>query len=862
MQLGHSNCRTTQSRFNLAPSDLAFSKPDASDFQSGLTSIHSSVTAALFFFALLLPAASSLSADDLKPKEKQFFETKIRPVLVKHCYNCHSSKSGKTKGGFALDSRESLRAGGDSGHGVVPGDLDASLIVSAMKYESFEMPPKKQLPAKVIKDFERWVKMGAPDPRNGKSIVKNKSSIDFDTGRKFWAFQKPKKPSPPNVSDASWPISDLDHFVLSRIENKKLQPVKPASESELLRRDFINLIGLPPTERQIDDYVSGTSPNKRERLIDQLLDSPQFGERWGRHWLDIARFAESNGRERNFLFPHAWRYRDYVIDSFNADKPYDRFITEQLAGDLIEPNSGQPKNEPKVGTGFLAVGPKQLNEGNREVFAMDLIDEQIDVVSRSTMALTVSCARCHDHKFDPVSTEDYYALAGIFRSTETLFGRGGNGSRQATALMNVGDNPELDKKAAKDHASKISDLATKTKSLDKQVKAKQKQVNQNKSNPEKFKVLTAELAKIRRRQTVTRQQLKQLRQSGPDGGEVAMGAKDGKCVNCNVLIRGEVKGKGPIVERGFLTVLSSGSRDQVSDLTKSGRLELANWITSPENPLTARVAVNRIWLHLFGAGIVRTVDNFGESGERPTHPELLDYLANRLIDNGWSFKKTIREVMLSKTYQMSSTFNSTNYQVDPDNRLLWRMNSRRIDAEVMRDAMRWAAGDLNLERPEASIVAKYKETQGVGRGVTEATFDIEFPHRSVYLPVVRNAVPEPLRVFDFAEPSILVGDRQVTTVPTQALFMMNSKFVIDSSKIFARRLDVPGKTTADQIRSAYKVVYSRPPSQDELTRAIQFVEKTAQKIAEQKIEAEEVNQLAMAAFCQALFASSEFRFLN
>ncbi len=816
----------------------------------------------MLIVAIFPSSRSLLIADELKANEKQFFEAKIRPVLVKQCYGCHSSKSGKTKGGLALDTRDGLRTGGDSGHGVVAGDLDSSLIISAMKYESFEMPPKRQLPPKVIQDFERWVKMGAPDPRNGTSIVQNKSSIDFEAGRQFWAFQKPKKHALPEVTNSSWPKSDIDHFVLSKLESKNLDPVKPASEDELLRRDFINLIGLPPTEQQVNDYVSDPSPNKRERLIDQLLDSPQFGERWGRHWLDVARFAESNGRERNFLFPHAWRYRNYVIDSFNADKPYDRFITEQLAGDLIEPKPDQPNNEPKVGTGFLAVGPKQLNEGNREIFAMDLIDEQIDVVSRSTMALTVSCARCHDHKFDPVSTEDYYAMAGIFRSTETLFGRGGNGSRQATALMNIGDNPELDKKAAKEHESKIADLAAKAKSLDKQVKAKQKQVNKNKSAPEKFKVLNAELAKIRRRQTVTRQQLKQLRQSGPDGGEVAMGVKDGKCVNCNVLIRGEVKGKGPIVERGFLTVLSEKSRAQVSDLSKSGRLELANWIASTENPLTARVAVNRIWLHLFGAGIVRTVDNFGESGERPTHPELLDFLANRLVDHGWSFKKTIREIMLSKTYQMSSHFNPKNYQVDPDNRLLWRMNSRRIDAEVMRDAMRLAAGDLNLERPEASIVAKYKETQGVGRGVTEATFDIEFPHRSVYLPVVRNAVPEPLRVFDFAEPSILVGDRQVTTVPTQALFMMNSRFVIESAKIFARRLEAPGKTMADQIRSAYTVVYSRQPSKDELARAMTFVEKTAQKLAEDNEETEEVNQIALAAFCQALFASSEFRFLN
>ena len=811
----------------------------------------------IWLVAICPSSGAFLFADELKANEKQFFEAKIRPVLVKQCYGCHSSQSGKTKGGFALDTRDGLRAGGDSGHGVVAGDLDGSLIISALKYEAFEMPPKRQLSPKIIKDFERWVKMGAPDPRDGKSIVKNKSSIDFDTQRQFWAFQKPKQPSPPEVKNSSWPKSDLDHFVLSNLENKNLRPVKQASENELLRRDFINLIGLPPTEKQVNDYLSDASTNKREQLIDKLLDSPQFGERWGRHWLDVARFAESNGRERNFLFPHAWRYRNYVIDSFNADKAYDRFITEQLAGDLIEPNSDQPKNEPKIGTGFLAVGPKQLNEGNREVFAMDLIDEQIDVVSRSMMAITVSCARCHDHKFDPISTEDYYALAGIFRSTQTLFGRGGGGSRQATALMNIGENPDRDKNALEEHQKKLAELNAQLKSLDKQVKGKQKRAQKNKSNQ-----LSAELAKLRRRQTVTRQQLKQLRQTGPLGGEVAMGATDGKCVNCNVLIRGEVRGKGPIVKRGFLTVLSDGNRNQVEDVTKSGRLELASWITSTDNPLTARVAVNRIWLHLFGAGIVRTVDNFGESGERPTHPELLDYLANRLINNGWSFKKTIREIMLSQTYQLSSNYDLKNYQNDPDNRLLWRMNSRRMDAEVMRDATRLASGNLNLERPKASIVAKYKGTQGIGRGVTEATFNVESPHRSVYLPVVRNAVPEPLRVFDFAEPSILIGDRQVTTVPTQALFMMNSKFIIENSKLFAQRLTKPGLTPTDQIRSAYMTVFSRPPSNNELTRAITFIEKTSKKFVDRKADSDEGKHLALAAFCQALFASSEFRFLN
>jgi hypothetical protein len=333
-------------------------------------------------------------------------------------------------------------------------------------------------------------------------------------------------------------------------------------------------------------------------------------------------------------------------------------------------------------------------------------------------------------------------------------------------------------------------------------------------------------------------------------------------VDCNVLIRGEVSARGSRVPRGFLTVLGQQERPAVADREASGRLELANWIVSPDNPLTARVTVNRIWRHLFGEGLVRTVDNFGETGEKPSHPELLDYLAIRLVENGWSFKKTIREIMLSETYQLSGDYRQANYEVDPDNRLLWRMNARRLDAEVLRDSILLAAGELDLTPPEASVVAKYKSTQGIGRGVTEETFDIHFPKRSVYLPVVRNAVPEPLRVFDFAEPSILVGDRQVTTVPTQALFMMNSEFVMQRARNLARELVQPGQEIEKQIATAYWKVLTRGPAQGEIKRARDYLESTRQKILNKDSKQNEAEILAMTAFCQALFASGEFRVLH
>lgn len=832
----------------------------------------------LFKFLLVLILATStgshaLNGDDLSPKQAKFFETKIRPILVKHCYQCHSAATGKTKGMLALDTREAIRAGGESGHGVVPGDVEASLIVSAMRHESFEMPPNKELPGSVIRDFEIWIKMGAPDPRDGEAVVKNKSQIDFQEGKSFWAFQKPKKVSPPQVDNAEWAKTDIDRFVMHKLEAAGLKPVERASELQLLRRDYINLLGIPPTESQLQDYLADQSENKRAKLIDKLMESPQFGERWGRHWLDVARFAESNGRERNFLFPHAWRYRDYVIRSFNADKPFDRFVQEQLAGDLLEPTDGQDPLDPKIATGFLAIGPKLLNERNREVFAMDLVDEQMDVVCRSTMALTVTCARCHDHKFDPVSTEDYYALAGIFRSTNTLFGRGGNGSRQATGLISLAEDDDEQAKVEKEHKEKLDQLTNQIKNINNQLKnSTRKKAGKNKRKKGKSQKGKGQevgqaptpqaTAKLRRRLKTLQQQLKNLRQNGPVSNNVAMGASEGKPVDCNVLIRGEVTAKGAKVSRGFLTVLGETNRNPIQDTDKSGRLELANWITSPENPLTARVTVNRIWRHLFGSGLVRTVDNFGESGERPTHPELLDYLANRLVANQWSFKKTIREIMLSETYQLGNAFSKTNYEVDPDNRNYWRMNSRRMDAEALRDSLMLAAGTLDLNPPKSSIVSQYKSSQGIGRGVTEATFNVSLPHRSVYLPVVRNAVPEPLRVFDFAEPSILVGDRQITTVPTQALYMMNSEFVLEQSKKMAKRLSSPGSTMEEKVQSVYQSILSRLPDEQELERSIGFLNSARDKLLNQNRSESESKELALAAFCQALFATGEFRLLN
>ena len=371
-----------------------------------------------------LMSSTSLAAEKpATPEGIAFFEKKIRPVLVDKCYQCHSAKAEKLRGNLFLDSRDGMRKGGDLGAAVVPGNVNESLLIQAIRQteEHLKMPPKQKLPDVVIADFETWVKMGVPDPRDdGTKIVKKE--IDIEKGRQFWAFQPPKRTAPPEVKDAAWPRSDIDRFLLAALEAKHLEPVADADKHTLLRRVYHDLIGLPPTPEEVEAFVNDQSAEAFEKVVDMLLASPRYGERWGRHWLDVARYGESAGKQFNFNFPHACRYRDYVIAAFNSDKPYDRFVKEQLAGDLLPAANEKQKAEMQIATGFLAIGPKDLSERVPLQFTMDLVDEQIDVTTQAFLGLTVGCARCHDHKFDPIPTKDYYALAGIFRSTTTCYG--------------------------------------------------------------------------------------------------------------------------------------------------------------------------------------------------------------------------------------------------------------------------------------------------------------------------------------------------------------------------------------------------------------------------------------------------------
>jgi hypothetical protein len=841
----------------------------------------SSVWMAVFSVSALATAVSIQAETPAKVNESEkpskegieFFEKKIRPVLVARCYECHSAEAKKSKGGLLLDTRDGLRNGGDSGAAVVPKHPQDSLLIEAIKHEGLEMPPKNKLPDSVIADFVKWVEMGAPDPRDGKTVSVKKKEIDFDEARKYWAYQPPQAVAAPQVKNAKWAKTDIDRFVLAALEAKGLQPVHDADKGTLIRRATFDLTGLPPTPAEVAAFLADKSPDAFAKVVDRLLASQQFGERWGRHWLDVARYGESTGKERNVVYRYAWRYRDYVIDAFNADKPYDRFILEQVAGDLLPSESDAQRNEHLTATGFLALSPRGLNERNAEQYLMDTVDEQIDVTTRAILATTVGCARCHDHKFDPILSTDYYAMAGIFRSTDTYAGvkRGSRTTVDAELLQLASLGPsepsELQKEAAAEKKEEIAQLEKRIEALKGRLKgankapAKKKKKGNEAADTDEG-VTKVDAAQIKNQIRRLEQDLANL-SAVPAGGssELVMAVRDARRpADCNLLVRGEVTERGPVVPRGFVTVLKSDHDPKINETT-SGRLELAQWMASKDNPLTARVMVNRIWQHLFGNGIVETTDNFGELGEKPTHPELLDRLAIDFMNNGWSVKQAIRSIMLSRAYQLGSEHNEKNYQIDPSNQYLWRANRRRLDAEAIRDATLAVSGELDLKRPEGSVALQLGGGE-IGRGLSLKPLERVGKVRSIYLPMIRGVMPEMLTVFDAADPSLLVAQREVTTVATQALFMMNSPFVMEQADKLAERLHAQKDLDdAARIDLAYRLALSRGATTAEQSRVADYLKQYRDALKDNAKKGTDTELAAWSSFCQTLLASAEFRYV-
>lgn len=657
-----------------------------------------------------------------------FFESKIRPVLIEHCYKCHSHESNSFKGGLALDTRELMRQGGESGPGVVPGELDKSLILEAIKYESFEMPPDSKLDEKIVRHFEQWIEMGAPDPREGKTDeinARDVAEIDWDTAKEHWAFQSPQKQ---DVQPQAGSQTRVDDFVRAKLNESGLEPNPQADDRTLLRRIYFDVTGLPPTPEQAEEFFAMAKVNRQQaitQLVDDLLASAHYGERWAALWLDVMRYAEDQahivGNNKALFYPNAYMYRDWVIQSFNDDMPYDDFVKLQLAADQITPEDGADD----VALGFIGLGPKYYRRNAPEVMA-DEYEDRVDTVSRGLLGLTVACARCHDHKYDPIPTEDYYALAGVFASTE---------------MFNKPLNEDVEKKGdqAKD----------------------------------------------------------------PDQSIHVVRDKDVK--DLNVMIRGDVNVKGEVVPRRFLQVLSEA--EPVAFQQGSGRLELAEHIADAGNPLTARVIVNRIWGQYFGQPLVSTYSNFGKLGDVPTHPKLLDDLAARFMEHGWSLKWLHREILLSATYQQSSDIDPAKAKVDEANRSLWRMNRRRLKVEQWRDALLSVSGELDSAVGGKSLTPTKPEER----------------RRTVYSERSRFELNPLLARFDFPDPNAHAASRVETTTPLQKLFVMNSPLMSHFVDQLLKRLE-PFESQEEKINRAYQLAYARTPDEHEVEIAKAYLE--------------------------------------
>ena len=976
-------------------------------------SLREVIYSCLGLLAVFVVPVSSRGMDEAEPQttvapdpaQLKFFEERIRPVLVEHCYSCHASDAKSIKGGLVLDSHEGLLTGGDSGPALVLKNAADSLLLQAMKHESLEMPPERKLPDNVIADFTKWIEDGAPDPRTG-GVVHKKQTIDIDKGREFWSFRPIQKATVPAVGDG-WAKNEIDQFVTAtqRENLGSLQAVTEniaddASADALIRRLTFVLTGLAPTLEEQQQFATALKKDPDGAIsatIDRLLESPRYGERWGRHWLDVTRFAESTGGGRSMMLPDAWRFRDYVIDSFNEDKPFDQLIREHLAGDLLPADSDAQRDEQIIGVGYLMLGAINYEEQDKEQLRMDVVDEQIDSMGRTFLGMTLGCCRCHDHKFDPIPTRDYYALAGIFRSTKSL--TPGNVCGFVTTPLKVGfDKAALEKWTAKDAeiekqiaALKSADTienparpgAPALKSLqgvvvddaDAQFDGEwvgssflqpfvgtgyrhsgaprlgisatyeamlpedgeyvvRMVINHAESRSDKVPVVIshadgesvsyanqqlkppgdgvfAELGRYRFEKSQMAKVVVKASEASPGyvivdaiqflpvammpSGDAAV-AKSGRkkesrevveqrkaelqrlekerkelakqkpeipiamCVedeasteDWHVHVRGEIRNLGPKVPRGFITVATPAEQPVAitseSLKSTSGRKELADWVASPQNPLTARVYVNRVWSNLLGEGLVRTPDNFGETGERPTHPELLDYLAATFMEEGWSTKNLIRHICMSRTFRMSATGAADQLKSDPDNRLLTRAFRRRLDAESLRDSLMQISGMLDLSVSSGRTIAKL------------STYDNEYRHaayplrvRSVYVPSFRNTMLDLFEIFDGANPNLVTGKRTRSTRPAQALYMLNSPFVMEQSKLsaenFLKSPEYSSDNPEDSIRTAWRKCLSRDPSREELHAMMNV-------IGEDPRSAE-----AWTEVFHALFASVDFRFLD
>ena len=920
-----------------------------------MVSFRTAAILALVTFAMRTGIESSSFADDVGI---EFFESRIRPILVQHCYECHSAASEEAAGGLLLDTQAGMRSGGDSGPALDLENASNSLLLNALRHQDLKMPPSNKLPKEVVDAFSKWIEMGAPDPRDGPSQKTKLEKIDWPTAKQHWSFLPRKHVSIPTTT-SQWCRKSIDAFIWDKHVANGLQPVPEADRSTWLRRVYIDLVGIPPTGEEVDAFVNNPAEDAFERVVDRLLASSTYGQRWGRYWLDLARYSDSNGADENHRYPVAWRYRDYVVEAFNRDVPYDRFIREQLAGDLLSAASSSDEEEQRrliTATGFLVIGPKMLAEQDKPKLVADLVDEQIDTVGKVFLGLTLGCARCHDHKFDPILASDYYSLAGIMHSTKSMEHLNFVSQWNERVLP---DEAQAKKIAVYQQAldqSKAELNATQrrfqersfTKQLHLLLAAMHLQDSEVASNPE-FSRSNASIGNwltILQSDTSTKKDddvfalWRKLKAAPPESfaseadtlwRELATDVAKSKAWNSRVIAFPAPKTKleliglyGALLNQAFVEILDaprttegkiqsketlkiykqlfdagesflapdkfeetltdsekasfSALKTKVVDMEKakpiaaramavqegevrlvavnvrgnhlqtagaplartvprvfregadvpdlkipdgfSGRLELANWISDNSNPLTARVIVNRIWQGHFGQGLVSTASNFGFRGELPSHPELLDSLANEFVAHDWSLKWLHREIVLSAVYRLSSHRDPIAEATDPDNKWLWRQNKHQMEAEVLRDSL-LSIGDLlslNLggESQNMSVPTNphIEGAQSIGN-----------MRRTIYLDVNRAAMSDYLTTFDYVEPGVSVDRRSNTIVPHQALFLMNNPLPLEIGKQFASKLHATTQNDAERFSIATKSLLGRLPTQSECNSLVQFLAK-------------------------------------
>jgi hypothetical protein len=846
-----------------------------------------------------LPYLATINAQQAQPAPSgglskegvEFFERKVRPALANHCYQCHSAQAKKPAGGLRLDTRSGMLKGGASGEpAIVPGDPEKSLLIKAIRYADpkLQMPMGGRLSEAVIRDFEAWVKMGAPDPRDTESktvAASHAEPYDFSEAGKFWSFQPLKPVTVPAVKNQAWVRSPVDNFILAKLEERKLAPVADADRRTLLRRATFDLTGLPPTPREMDDFLNGNAPDAFAKVVDRLLASTAYGERWGRHWLDLVRYADTAGCNSDFPVPTAYKYRNYVIDAFNRDKPYDQFIREQIAGDLLPSATEAERQEKIIATGYIA---NSRRFGSRDVDDNLMIDDTIDNLGKAFLGLSLNCARCHDHKFDPIPQRDYYALYGIFKSTRYAFPgteiyqhphsltplTQGASAEELTKYQNEVRDLELKVEALqvergfvqgrrreKETAAEVlAQKAGKTVKTDQlgRIISDGKLIEEDHDDRNRYtgeastrtvEEIEAELRKVRLR-------LSELQ--NPPNVDRAYAVSEGQGTDARLHRKGDLKNLGDVVPRGFLQIL--GGARLPANHQGSGRLELANWIADKQNPLTARVIVNRIWLHHFGKGLAPTPNDFGVRGLAPTHPALLDYLAAQFIADGWSFKRMHRRLMLSRTYRLSGDHNTANAALDANNTYFWRFNRRRLDAEEIRDAMLTVSGALDRTINGAHPFPPERDWRFSQHNPFVATY--EHNGRGVYLMQQRIRAHPQLSIFDGADTNAAIGQRVPSTTPLQALFMMNDPFVHKQADLFAVRVGMAFADDAKRIDYAYRLAFGRRPTATESSKGLAYLRDIRLDLTAIKLPDEEQPRAALSSYLRVLLSSSEFIFVD